>query len=199
MRRSHKFALALLAFALLPSVAVADPIDIEVRLVREDGSPIAGMPVRLVVGSEPDSRSAGAGETLTTDADGKIRRQVDAPVVARRITLDIPFVKHDSMYVAVAVELDLVGRRALYWTDLDLLKDGTLGQMVAYMAGTDGVFDDMLVFHDGQHAWSFPGEPNGPMLTSIGANLKTFSLDKTGDGAGWIVRLEIEKQEFQMR
>lgn len=195
----HRFFLAALGLLATTHIVSADPIDIEVRIVKEDGSPHIRLPVRLVVGSEPNSRAPNAGETLTTGADGKIVRKVDAPVVERRITLDIPFVKHSAMYVAVAVELDLVGRRALYWTDLDYLKNGALGQMVAYVAGPDGVFDDMLTFHPDQHAWTFPDQPDGMLMTSYGADLKVFSMEKTADGAGWIVKLEIMKQEFTVR
>ncbi|HTV69916.1 MAG TPA: hypothetical protein VMF90_15400 [Rhizobiaceae bacterium] len=191
------FALVCLLGAL--QIAFADPIDIEVRILKQDGSPYAGLPVRLVVGSEPDSRAPNAGEVLTTDADGKIRRKVDAPVVDRKVSLGNPFVKRSSKYVAVAVELELVDRRALYWTDLDYLKDGVLGQMVAYVAGPDGVLDDMLTFHADQHAWSFPDKPDGMLMTSYGADLKVFSMEKTADGAGWIVKLEIVKQEFTVR
>jgi len=190
---------AIAAALLAASVARADPIDISVRIVKPDGSAYAGLPVRLVVGSEPDSRAPNAGEILTTDNDGRISRTVDAPVVARKITLDVPFVKHDSIYVAVAVELDLLGRPALYWTDLDIVNGGTLSQMIAYVAVGDGFLDDMLTFHQGQHAWSFPDKPEGPMLTSIGADLKDHQFDKSADGKGWVVKLEIEKQEFQMR
>lgn len=195
----RRIVLALLVLLGATHVTAADPIDIEVRIVKQDGSPHAGLPVRLVVGSEPDSRASTAGETLTTDSDGKISRKVDAPVVDRKVSLGNPFVKRSSKYVAVAVELELVDRRALYWTDLDYLKDGTLGQMVAYVAGPDGVLDDMLTFHADQHAWSFPDQPDGMLMTSIGADLKSFSMEKTADGAGWIVRLEIVKQEFTVR
>lgn len=183
----------------LSAAAEPEPIDIEIRIVDENGAPRAGLPVRVVVGSEASARAPGAGATVTTDADGKVRRQVDASVVERKISLDNPLVKHESRYLAVAVELDLVGSRALYWTDLDYFRSGTLGQMVAYVAGPDGIFDDMLVFHPDRHAWSFPGETEGMMLTSIGADLKLFSLDQTDDGKGWIVRLEIAKQEFTLR
>lgn len=190
---------ALLSLLGAMHIATADPIDIEVRILKQDGSPYAGLPVRLVVGSEPDSRAPNAGAVLTTDADGKILRKVDAPVVDRKVSLGNPFVKRNSKYVAVAVELELVDRRALYWTDLDYLKDGVLGQMIAYVAGGDGIFDDMLVFHADQHAWSFPDQPDGMLMTSYGADLKVFSMEKTADGAGWIVKLEIVKQEFTVR
>ncbi|MBX3578315.1 MAG: hypothetical protein KF723_14000 [Rhizobiaceae bacterium] len=198
-RRIAGVMAAVMAGVGCTAAADPEPIDIEVRIVDESGAPRANLPVRLVVGSEANARAPGAGATLTTDADGRIRRQLEAAVAPRKVSLDNPFVKHDSRYLAVALELDIVGRPALYWTDLDYFRSGTLGQMVAYMPGSDGVFDEMLVFHPEQHAWTFPGEPDGFRLSSIGADLKLFSMDRTEDEKGWIVRLEIEKQEFTVR
>ncbi|MBX6366753.1 MAG: hypothetical protein IRZ04_02160 [Rhodospirillales bacterium] len=189
---------ALVAAGTLPTGAAhADRIDVAVQLVRHDGTPIAERPVRLVVGSEPESRSRRAGESLTTDAEGRVRRIVDAPVRSRRITLDNAFIPHKVKSIAVGIELDLAGRPVLYWAELDSHREGTLGRLVAYVPGREGNFDAMLQFHPREFVWSFPGEPDGPRLISIGAELRSHAMEG-GDGS-WRVDLVIEKHEFQMR
>lgn len=189
---------ALVAAGTLPAGAAhADRIDVTVQLVRRDGAPIAERPVRLVVGSEPGSRSPQAGESLTTDAEGRIRRIVDAPVRSRRITLDNAFIPHKVKSIAVGVELDLAGRPVLYWAELDSHRQGTLGRLIAYVPGRSGNFDAMLQFHPREFAWSFPGEPDGPRLTGIGAELRSHAMEG-GDGS-WKVDLVIEKHEFEVR
>ena len=188
---------AMAAWLAATAVAAAEPVEVRLRIVGEDGAARAAFPVRVTIGSGPETRAPAAGFMLTTDADGKATVSTDAEVVGRKITLDIPFVKHDSRYLEVGVELDLVGRSALYVVGLDVLSSGTLGQMVAHVAGPDGVFDDMLTFHEDSHAWSFPDKPGGMMITNIGADLVRHSMDPAG--ASWVVDIEIRKYEFTVR
>lgn len=179
------------------SAALADPISIRGRFVRPDGSPIAGMQVRIVVGSEPRARNAGAGRTVRTAADGSVAYQVDAPVANRSVTLDNFFFRHPARTIEVGVEMELVGRPALYWITLDLVRDGTVGGMAAFVQG-DGRFDRPLTFHSQTHSFSFPDEPGGMLMSSIGADLEFHEM-KGSDGGPWSVDLVIEKQEFQVR
>jgi hypothetical protein len=198
LRKVRNLIPALVAAGTLPaSAAHADRIEVTVQLVRQDGAPLAERPVRLVVGSEPESRSPHSGQSLTTDAEGRVRRIVNAPVRSRRITLDNAFVPHKVKSIAVGLELDLAGRPVLYWAELHRHRQGTLGRLVAYAPGRSGNFDAMLQFHPREFVWSFPGEPDSPRLTGIGAELRSHAMEG-GDGS-WRVDLVIEKHEFQMR
>lgn len=178
--------------------AAADPIALDARFVRPDGSPIAGMEVRMVIGSEPGSRSAGSGKRLRTGADGRVAYKVDAAVRKRRVALDNIFVRHPARTIEVGIEMDLVGRRALYWIELDLVRDGTVGGMTAFVQGAGGSFDRQLKFHSQTHSFSFPDEPDGMLMSSIGAELRHHEM--TGaDGGPWHIDLTVEKQEFTVR
>lgn len=191
-------AAAMAAILGLGAAATADPIRIDAQFVGEDGQPLQAFDVRLVVGSDPGARDPEAGVRLATDADGHISHAADADVAMRSITLDNAFFRHPARTIEIGVEMELVGRRALYRITLDLVRDGTVGAMTAFVQGPDGRFDRQLEFDSGSHAFSFPDQPGGMLMTSIGADLKFHEM--TGaDGGPWIVDLVVEKQVFTVR
>lgn len=179
--------------------ASADPIQVKARFVGEDGSALAGMPVRVVIGSEPDSRSPTAGKNLTTDGNGRILYTVDALIKERKIRLDSIFARHASQLIEVGIEMELLGRRALYWIEIDLVKAGPLAGMAAYVPGASGRFDQMLKYHEKKHSWSFPEQPNGMLLTGIGVELRKHDLKKPAVGGRWEIDLLLEKQKFTVK
>lgn len=178
--------------------AAADPLHIEATFVRQDGSAYANQPVRIVVGSMPEARLPEAGHKLVTDSEGKVVLDLDAQVATRRVSLDVWFIRHKANFLEIGVELDLLGKPALYWIELDQVRQGTVGLMKAFVAGDDGRFDRMLEFHPETHSWSIPGDPQGLVMTDIGADLKFHEMEGES-GKGWTVRLAIEKQEFTVR
>ncbi len=178
--------------------ALAETIQVNARLVREDGSPLANTAVRVVIGSEKAARSPDAGKRLTTDADGRLRHQVEAPIKQRRIKLDSFFARHDSQLVEVGLELDLLGRRALYWVEIDLVKAGPLAGMHVFLPGRNGQFDLPLRFNDKSHSWSFPDQPDGMQLTGSGVRLLEHHMQISPSGV-WMVTLKMEKQQFTVR
>ena len=196
-------ALGSIAFGAIALVgpgqqASADPIAVSARFVHEDGKPIAGLDVRLVIGSEPGSRDPGSGKRLVTSSDGRVTYSVNAPVRSRSITLDNVFVRHPARTIEVGVEMELLGRRALYWVTIDLVRAGPLGGMTAYLPGKNGRFDRQMVFHADRHSFSLPDDPGGMLMSSIGADLKSHAMSGS-DGGPWTVELLIEKQRFSMR
>lgn len=202
LKRPRLRSLLLPVIGLLSAAApaMADPVRVEARFVIDEQPtpPLANAPLRIAVGSGDDLRRDGAGKIYTTDADGRVAFDVDATVLRRKITLDNPIVGHDAWFVEVGVELDIVGRPALYIVRLDLVRDGTVGVMTANMRGPGGDFDAPLVFHPDTHSWTFPGEPDGWRLTGIGASLVAHEMEGSPE-AGWIIRLEIAKQNFTVR
>jgi hypothetical protein len=202
VRRGLGLVVGILSLFGATRAALADVIDIEGRLVRQDGSPIAGESFRVVVGSEKDSRGPSAGAVVKTDAEGRFKRTLDAPVERKWITVYSPFVPQRPFHIAVAVEMDLLGRRVLYWVKLDYLKSGVLSQMVAYVGDRNGRFDRLLTFKSSPPTYTFPDEPDGVQLSGIGAELKSWEMESVDlpDGKKrWTVRVEIEKHEFQRR
>lgn len=188
--------------AALVSGCSPEPVEERVRLdaqfVNAEGAVLAQLPVRIVVGDIAGAREPSAGQIVTTDGDGRIDLDVVAPVKTRRITLDNMFARHRTQFLEIGVELELRGQPALYWIELDAIGEGTAGLMKAYVAGPDGRFDRLLDFHPDTHSWSIPGDPQGLMMSGIGADLKHHEMEGASD-EGWTVRLTIEKHEFTMR
>lgn len=196
--RRRRIAALVAAIVGFGSTAAADPIAIDARFVNESGAPIAGLDVRLVVGSEPGSRQAEAGSRLVTNGDGRVTYAVDADVASRSVALDFFLFRHPARTIEVGVEMELVGRKALYWITLDLVRDGTVGGMEAFVQGAGGRFDRQLKFHPQTHSFSFPDEPDGMLMSGIGADLRYHEMSAQ-DGGPWTVELLIEKHTFQIR
>jgi len=179
--------------------ASAEPIQVKARFVREDGSALAGMSVRMVIGSEKDSRAPQAGKTLTTDGSGRVTYTVDAPIKERKVQTGSSFFRSASQLIEVGIELELLGRRALYWVELDLVKAGPLMGQAAYVAGPGGRFDQMLKFNDKTHSWSFPDDPTGMQLTGTGAQVVQHDMKKNAATGVWEIELQMEKQKWELR
>ncbi|MGE0503685.1 MAG: hypothetical protein AB7I79_23840 [Rhizobiaceae bacterium] len=177
--------------------ADAEPVAIRLRIVDENGGAIGGLALSVLVVAGPDSLREEAGEEVVTDAQGRTALDVDAEVDTRLMTLDNPLMPHRATHLGIGIEMDHVGRRALYIVELDAVSGGTVGKLTANVAGPDGVFDDPLTFHPDNHAWSFPDQPDGMLMTSIGADLNTHALERR-DGI-WTVEIELEKQTFTVR
>jgi hypothetical protein len=199
MRRfAPVFAIVWTALAAATVPAMADRVDLRLKFVAPDGAPLAALPVRIVTGTEEAIREADAGERNETDAEGKFDRIIDAPIEQRKIALDNWFFRHPSNLLRVAVEMELIGRQALYVIELDQVRDGTVGAMNARIAGADGLFDTPLTFHEDTHSWSMPDDPAGMLMSSIGAELRQFELLGSAQ-EGWTATLVIEKQAFTVR
>lgn len=202
LKRVRSMIAALLAANLVTpgGAAMADPVRVEARFVTDEqpGVPLAGQPIRIAVGSGAALRGAGAGQAYTTDADGRVAFDTEAEVVKRKVRLDSIFFWHDAWFVEIGVELDLVGRPALYIVQLDLVRDGAVGVMTASLKGPGGDFDAPLVFHSDTHSWTFPGEPDGWRLSDIGAKMVSHNMEGSPE-TGWTITLEIAKQNFTVR
>jgi hypothetical protein len=191
-------AAALSIFTLCAQQARAEPVNLTLKLVDEAGKPLAGHAVRVAVGSEADVSAPGAGQRLASDVAGVVRMQADATVDRRSVSSTSVFTRHPAEHLVVGVELDLIGRRALYRVRLDQTKAGTVGQMNAFLAGAGGRFDLPLAFHADTHSWSLPDDPAGLRLTGIGAELKAQNMEGSAE-TGRTITLTIAKQSFTRR
>lgn len=187
-------ALALLLLMAWSGSAGADAIEVDGRLSDEQGRPLAGLPIRVVLDRDRGPRAADAGVRLTTDADGRFRRRIEQVPRRRFVTLDTAFIPHRATYVGIGLELELVGRRALYWIELDRVKGGTLGRIAAYLAGDDGRFERPLV----RQAAATYALPDGMLLTDIGARLDAFELSPpSAADPTWRASVAVIKQAFR--
>lgn len=184
--------------SLTAATARAEPVTLTLKLVDEAGKPLSGLGVRVTIGSETEVSAPGAGQQLASDAAGLVRMQADAAIDRRSISSTSVFTRHPAEHLVVGVELDLIGRRALYRVRLDQTKAGTVGQINAFLAGAGGRFDQPLSFHADTHSWSLPDDPAGLRLTGIGAELKAHNMEGSSE-SGRAITLTIAKQSFKRR
>ncbi|WP_332685478.1 hypothetical protein [Bosea sp. (in: a-proteobacteria)] len=198
MRFSSLRAGLLALIALLAPAVAAEPVSLTLKLVDEAGKPLARHAVRVAIGSDAEVSAPGAGKRLSSDARGVVRASFEASPERRSISSTSAFTRHAAEHLVVGVELELLGRRALYKVRLDQLRAGTVGQMVAYLAGTNGRFDVPLTFHAQTHSWSLPDDPAAMRLSGIGAELRAHAMEGS-PGTGRTIALTIEKQSFKRR
>ncbi|RXT53813.1 hypothetical protein B6S44_15660 [Bosea sp. Tri-44] len=191
-------AAALSIFTLSAQQVRAEPVNLTLKLVDEAGKPIAGQALRVVLGSEAEASAPGAGQHLSTDAGGVVRMTAEATIDRRSVSSTSAFARHPAEHLVVGVELDLIGRRALYRVRLDQTKAGTVGQINAFLPGAGGRFDLPLAFHADTQSWSLPDDPAGLRLTGIGAELKAHSMEGSAETARRVT-LTIAKQAFKRR
>ncbi|MCV9940245.1 hypothetical protein OIU35_28135 [Boseaceae bacterium BT-24-1] len=191
-------AAALSIFTLSAQQVRAEPVNLTLKLVDEAGKPIAGQALRLVLGSEAEASAPGAGQNLSTDLNGVVRLTAEATIDRRSVSSTSAFTRHPAEHLVIGVELDLIGRRALYRVRLDQTKAGTVGQINAFLPGAGGRFDLPLAFHADTQSWSLPDDPAGLRLTGIGVELKAHSMEGSAE-TGRRVALTIAKQAFKRR
>jgi hypothetical protein len=127
----HVFPLAALMLGLSGFLS-AQPVSLVVRfkLTDLDYKPLAGVPVRLVVASDPAWQKPGSGRQVVTDAKGEAEAVLEA-------SLDKSLRKAPSNFVAnllslpkqtldlrIAVELVYDGRPGLYAVDIHRFPNG---------------------------------------------------------------------------
>jgi hypothetical protein len=191
-------AAVLSLFTLSAQQLRAEPVNLTLKLVDEAGKPLAGQALRIAIGSAADASAPGAGQRLSTDAGGVARMTAEAAIERRSVSSTSVFTRHPAEHLVVGVELDLIGRRALYRIRLDQTKAGTVGQINAFLAGAGGRFDQPLTFHADTQSWSLPDDPAGLRLTGIGAELKAHSMEGSPE-TGRTVTITIAKQSFKRR
>ncbi len=184
--------------ALSATAARSEQVALTLKLVDEAGKPLAGQAVRVAVGSADEVSAPQAGQRLSSDAAGIVRLKTEAAVDRRAVSSTSIFTQHPAEHLVVGVELELLGRPALYRIRLDQTKAGTVGQMNVYLANGKGRFDRPLTFHADTQGWSLPDEPAGPRLSGIGAELKAHSMEGSAE-SGRTIALTIAKQAFKRR
>lgn len=191
-------AAALSLFTLSAQQARAEPVNLTLKLVDEAGKPLAGQALRVAIGSDAEASAPGAGQRLSTDASGIARMTAEATIDRRSVPSTSIYTRHPAEHLVIGVELDLIGRRALYRVRLDQTKAGTVGQINAFLASAGGRFDQPLAFHADTQSWSLPDDPAGLRLTGIGAELEAQSMTGSAE-TGRTITLTIAKQSFKRR
>jgi hypothetical protein len=203
--------LGIVAFMIVRSGAGRTvSLDVEFKLTDLDYHPLAGEPLRLIVGAK-DWQAPEAGLRIVTSADGTAKFTTQA-VIDRRwnfsnlgfTPFSIPF---RADHIAVAAELPFVLpkkggsdiiRQWLYTADIDRMPDGdcsTDDLDDVYERGPDGRFSKLV----GTNASgpNFIAIVDGWLLSSAGYQLWDFLLEPDQadtTGQHWHLKLAIKRR-----
>jgi hypothetical protein len=196
--------------ALVPRGAAAAgtvPLDVEFKLTDVDYNPLAGVPLRLVLGAE-NWQAPESGVQIVTAPDGTAKFTTQAVVGRRWQFSNIGFTPFSmpfrSDHIAIAAELtfaipkkdsDDIVHHWLYTADIDCDSGGdcsTDDLDKVYEAGADGRFTKLV----GSNASgpNFNTMVDGWMHSSAGYKLWDFALspvDDAGAGKRWHLKLGI--------
>lgn len=185
------------------------PLDVEFKLTDSEYGPLAGVPVRLVLGAA-DWQAPDAGVRIVTAADGSARFTTPARIGRRWHFANIGFtplvmpLRVDHLAVAAELTLALPRRdgddvihRWLYTADIDRLPDGDCASDdldEVYEPGPNGRFTKLL----GSNASgpNFETMVDGWLLSGAGYQLSDFLLQRREDDTGnehWRLRLGIKR------
>ncbi|MGA8816945.1 MAG: hypothetical protein WB624_06610 [Xanthobacteraceae bacterium] len=203
--------LAVVAFFIVRSGAERTvSLDVEFKLTDLDYHPLAGVPLRLVVGAK-DRQSPDAGVRFVTAADGSAKFTTQALINRRWNFSNIGFtpfsIPFRADHIAVAAELpfvlpkkggDDIVHRWLYTADIDRMPDGdcsTDDLDDVYEAGVDGRFSKLI--GTGAAGPNFNTVVDGWVLSGAGYQLWEFMLEPDkADTAGqhWHLKLAIKRR-----
>ena len=202
---------AVVAFFIVRSGASRTvSLDVDFKLTDLDYHPLAGVPLRLVVGAK-DWRAPNAGTQIVTAADGSAKFTTPASINRRWIFVNLGFTPFSiplrADHIAVAAELpfvlpkkggDDIVHRWLYTADIDRMSDGdcnTDDLDDVYDTGSDGRFSKFV----GTNAAgpNFNTVVDGWLLSGAGYQLSDFMLepDKADTtGQHWHLKLAIKRR-----
>lgn len=143
--------LAFLA-GLLPGIACGagiEPLDLDIAVVNDANAPLSGLPIRVVLDSDPNPRSPGAGRQLVTDVQGLIQQELKVKADQRTIGNYMYLLGwHRVEAIKVGFELtSLRGQPILYWLWFDYYTRSASRVSFAYAPDERGHFVRELSFN----------------------------------------------------
>ena len=196
-----------IALAAAPAFAVPVVLAVTFALTDLDYKPLAGVPVRVVFGFDPEWQQADAGHRVVTDAKGEARWE--APVELQEQMKKVPtnFVgsllsgSQRAQYLRVGAEMTYFERPWLYTVDLyrfaggDTLQDDS----AVYTRDERGAFTRKA--KQDKNGWTM-ADMGGLVLTMPGFEAWNFALDPDpADPAHkrWTLRLAFKKAPTPIR
>jgi hypothetical protein len=173
-------------------------LDVQVTVLEPDKTPAAGVPVRLVLGSELTWQAAEEGERVVTAPDGTCRLESRVALDERRHKLPTNFfsslmaTRARTRHVQVAVELEYADRPWLTAINIDHFENGTSTQlepMRVFGRAANGRFTDDIPLRDGTRQARLP---KGVVMPVPGFDLSGVTLDPDASVPGdarWTLRM----------
>jgi hypothetical protein len=189
--------------------------ELEVLITVTDPSgktPVADLPLRLVLSSDPDPRGPDAGRRYVTDAKGRVRDGLRIVMESRRVGLDIPLVTHKARGFELGLEIGMGGMPLLYTLTLDEVKRSTLiSARNAYTRDGRGSFtrevdlDWLAMASDDRDVYLFPPRdpktfdplPDPPPSRLTMRNLQMLSHPRADGSKRWTLELRLTLDPFR--
>jgi hypothetical protein len=168
-----------------------------------DSRPLAGQPVRLIVGLEPGWQNPDAGKRFVTDANGEYRFSTQAVLDQRLRKMPTNFVssllrrRQRTEHLGVAAELGFMTFRWLYTVDVYRFPDGTsalLDGLSVYTPDSGGRFTTRAP-HD-ESGWRM-ADLGGMVLTTPGyqpAHVTLLPDESDSTHPGWRLHVAFQRQ-----
>ncbi len=193
--------------AAAPAWAVIVDLDVSFRLTDLDYKPLAGVPVRVVFGAEPNWQSPDAGHRFVTDAKGEARWLAKVELEERMKKMPTNFVgsllsgPQKSNFLRVGAEMTYFANPWLYTVDLYRFAGGDtmLDDSAVYTRDERGAFTSKAKQDKG--GWTM-ADMGGMVLTMPGFEAWNFALDPDpADPAQkrWTLKLSFKKAPAPIR
>jgi hypothetical protein len=127
------------------SSPAGDTLDLLITVIdAATKKPVTGLPVRVVLSSDPQWQGPDAGTRYVTDERGRVRDSRPVRMEKKRVGLDIPLVTHAAVGFDIGIQVETgKGMPLLYTLTLDEVKKahGTLiSNTQVFTRGADGGF-----------------------------------------------------------
>jgi hypothetical protein len=187
--------------------AGAVSLDVTFKLTDLDYKPLAGAPIRVVFGSDPDWQGGDAGHRFVTDSKGEARWTQEAVLTDRmrkhptNFASSLVSAPQSTQYLRVGAEMTYFEKPWLYTEDLYRFPGGDtlLDSAAIYTRDDRGAFTRQA--KQDKNGWTIDGL-GGLVLTTPGIEAWDFALDPvSGDPSGrrWTLRLGFKKSPAPVR
>jgi hypothetical protein len=195
------------ALAAAPAFAIPVLLAVTFTLTDLDYKPLAGVPVRVVFGSDPKWQQADAGHRLVTDAKGEARWEAQVELDEQMKKVPTNFVgsllsgPQRAQYLRVAAEMTYFERPWLYTVDLYRFSGGDTLQddNAVYTRDDRGAFTRRA--KQDKNGWMM-ADMGGLVLTMPGFEAWNFALDPDPADSThkrWTLKLAFRKAPAPVR
>jgi hypothetical protein len=200
-----------------PLGPAADDLDLLITIVDPaTKKPVTGLPLRVVLSSDPDWQAPDAGKRYVTDDRGRVRDTRQVRMESRRVGLDIPLVTHAAAGFEIGIQIGTAGMPLLYTLTLDEVKKahGTLiSDTQVYTRAADGTFSKEVDLtwnatnNETQDVYTLPPRdaktferlPDPPPFRITERNLQLLPHPKADGSTRWALDLRLTLDPYRPR
>lgn len=195
-----------------PAASGTEDLDILITVLDPAKAPVKGLPMRVVLSSDPDWRAPEAGKRYVTDERGRVRDGLKVRMESRRVGLDIPLVTHKAVGFEIGIEIGIEGMPLLYTLTLDEVKKARatlISDTQVYTRAADGSFtrEVDLTWNTTNAGYTLPPRdpktfdrlPNPPPFRLTERNLQLLPHPKADGTNRWVLDLRLSLEPYRPR